>query len=223
MALQDTPNGYNPYEVMSALQKCIRRGVEYDAYWWAEELVRNKQATMVWNRLEVIACEDVGIGDSSAIVMVHACREAWERVNKNKAIKDIEWSILSFPIIYMCRANKSRSADDLAHLVWLRKSGRDPMTLQEGFADPERLAIPESALDMHTRTGQASLREQAKKTSVTSKRLGVLKFRHEGARLNKPVRDIAQDGTNWTEEVCRIQGCDPKKALAPAKRVDEEY
>ena len=76
MALRDTPNGYNPYSVLSALQKSIRRGIEYDAFWWAHELVINDQSPHAWNRLEVIACEDIGMGNPNAITLVHSCREA---------------------------------------------------------------------------------------------------------------------------------------------------
>jgi hypothetical protein len=58
-----TKHNYDAFEVVSALQKCIRRGLEEDALYWAYELAesRNKNySSWLWTRLKVIACEDVG-------------------------------------------------------------------------------------------------------------------------------------------------------------------
>ncbi len=216
MALRDTPNGYNPYEVVSAMQKCIRRGVEYDAYWWAHELMINSMVTWVWNRLEIISCEDVGMGDPHALLVVQACRTAWEHVNgEKKDPGDWEWNILAQAVIYLCRAGKSRSADDLSHIVWLKKYARDPKTRQPTGGTPERLRIPLVALDMHTRDGKVRIANIARRTGEDEDALSTRLFREEGARTNKPARDLSNDGTNWTEEVCKLQGADPSVALAP--------
>lgn len=215
MALRDTPNGYNPYEVVSALQKAIRRGHEYQAFWWAHELVLNQSAPWLWNRLEVMACEDIGMGNPSAISIVHACREAWERVNDKKPVDKIEWSILAHPIIVMCRSAKSRSADDLSHLVWLRKDGRDPITREPGATESERLKIPAEAQDMHTGQGKRALIDEARLKGVDPEGLMTKHFREVSARLSSPVRDLSNDGTNWTEEVCKLQHADPIIALTP--------
>jgi len=57
--LANTKHGYDHYELLSALQKSIRRGMEYEAVHFAVEL-EEFNPTMLWNRLRVIACEDVG-------------------------------------------------------------------------------------------------------------------------------------------------------------------
>lgn len=217
MALRDTPNGYNSYSVLSALQKTIRRGIEYDAFWWAHELVINDQAPHAWNRLEVIACEDIGMGNPNAITIVHACREAWERVNNRKDIDKLEWNILAHAVIVLCRSPKTRSADDLSHIVWLRKTGRDPATLCEVGNPVEKLKIPEYAMDMHTMSGEKRLGIEARELGVDPYAHRVKNFREVSARLDKPVKDLANDGTNWTEEVCRLQGADIKTATSPAE------
>ena len=54
-----TKRGYYLDELLSALQKDIRRGNEYEAVFWAVELERFNPR-MLWNRLRVIASEDVG-------------------------------------------------------------------------------------------------------------------------------------------------------------------
>jgi hypothetical protein len=40
-------------------------------------------------------------------------------------------------------------------------------------------------------------------------------FREVGARMANPIRDVALDGTNWTEEVYRLKGLDPDTAFDP--------
>jgi hypothetical protein len=216
VALRSTPNGYDPYEVASALQKSIRRGREYDAFWWAHELAINQTVVWLWNRLEVIACEDIGMGNPQAIVIVHSCREAWENVNDKRAVDQWEWSLLAQPIIMMCRSPKSRSADDLSHLVWLRKDGRDPITREvDSSLAKERLPIPPEAYDMHTKAGKAQLIAAALEAGQDPEALMTRNFREVGGRLDRPCRDVANDGTNWTEEVCKLQNSDAAVALAP--------
>jgi len=218
--IRNTPNGYNPYEVASAMQKCIRRGLEYEAYWWAHELAINQMIAWVWRRLLVIACEDIGMADPQAVVVVNACRQTWTEVADAKS-GDPEWSILAEAVLYLCRSRKSRSADDLAHLVWLRKEGRDPKTLEKSTsAQKEHLDIPAFALDIHTRRGKMRI-DKSLAPGEDPDAAGVKLFREEGARLDRPVRDLSNDGTNWTEEVCRLQAGDVPLALSPTEEIDE--
>jgi replication-associated recombination protein RarA len=56
---KQTQREYDFYELLSALQKDIRRGNEYLAMFWAVEL-ESLNAEALWNRLIVIACEDIG-------------------------------------------------------------------------------------------------------------------------------------------------------------------
>jgi replication-associated recombination protein RarA len=53
--------GYDLYEVMSAMQKSIRRGLEEDALFWGTELYLSDLADQAWSRLLVISSEDVGL------------------------------------------------------------------------------------------------------------------------------------------------------------------
>jgi replication-associated recombination protein RarA len=54
-----TPSGYDMFELLSALQKCIRRNLEHDALFFAIEL-ETFNPSALWNRLKVIASEDIG-------------------------------------------------------------------------------------------------------------------------------------------------------------------
>lgn len=60
-----TWHGYAVDEVASEVQKCIRRGNEEQAIYWSFEMMEspnNSHYTNLWNRLKVIASEDVGMG-----------------------------------------------------------------------------------------------------------------------------------------------------------------
>jgi hypothetical protein len=53
-----TIRGYRQDEVVGALQKTIRRGLEDDALYWAVELHESGWGEHCWSRLFVIVCED---------------------------------------------------------------------------------------------------------------------------------------------------------------------
>ena len=55
---QATNRGHNFYEVLSALQKAIRRGNARLACYWTAELYETGFGPRVWNRLLVISAED---------------------------------------------------------------------------------------------------------------------------------------------------------------------
>src|SRR3989304_5569622 len=59
-------------EVISAIQKSIRRGEEKEAIYWTYEVVDSGMWRYLFRRLSIIACEDVGLADSWAIVVVDA-------------------------------------------------------------------------------------------------------------------------------------------------------
>lgn len=114
---QKTIGGHNGYQVVSALQKCIRRGLEQDALFWATELWEscgvskdkngNRQdgREYIWHRLRVIASEDVGLADNNACVQVSALYSNFVR-NPNHA-KIYFWHA----VLLLARAPKSRIVD----------------------------------------------------------------------------------------------------------------
>ena len=68
-----TASGYRYDETISALQKTIRRGDEVSAMYWAIELEREFHNEL-WNRLEVISHEDIGITSMDVIMFVRTCK-----------------------------------------------------------------------------------------------------------------------------------------------------
>jgi replication-associated recombination protein RarA len=120
-----TVGGYDLYEVMSALQKSIRRGLEEDALFWGTELYLSEYADHAWNRLLVISSEDVGLAAPLATITVKALHDMYSHDKKSKE------SRLYFvhAILTLVRAPKSRLVDN-ATIVFL-KGTREPREIPD--------------------------------------------------------------------------------------------
>lgn len=153
---------------VSAMQKCIRRGMEREAMEFACELIHTSQAnhTMVCNRLEVIAHEDI---DSLAAPWVVPYVAAAVAQSKDRYAKAKDKSnpgearlMIGNVIRLLCRAPKSREGCHFAAAIGLRSALED-------FAP----TIPDWANDQHTVVGK-------------SKGRGIDHFRQESAKLHPP-------------------------------------
>ena len=69
-----TRHGYEPHEVVSALQKAIRRGQVNAALYWAAEMEQSGYTTWLWKRLLMIASEDVGRADPTLVSTIRDLR-----------------------------------------------------------------------------------------------------------------------------------------------------
>jgi replication-associated recombination protein RarA len=136
-----TRGGYNCGEVTSAMQKCIRRGLEDDALFWATELDLSGFGEYVWKRLKIIASEDVGLADNSAALTIFALYQDWREQKKKADEKHApERLFLIHAVMVLARAKKSRVVDHA--LVAMYEAPR------------ERRKIPDFALDRHTGAGR---------------------------------------------------------------------
>ncbi len=159
---------------LSAMQKCIRRGMEREAMEFAVELIHTSKAycTMVCNRLEVISHEDIDTEAAPWIVpfVATAARQAVELYAKKPENPGGARMAIGNAIRMMCRAPKSRIGDHFQAAVGLA-------SLLEGYV-PQ---IPDFAFDKHTAEGRRKGR-------------GVEHFREEGCKLVNP------DGSVVTED-----------------------
>jgi replication-associated recombination protein RarA len=136
-----TKGGYNCGEVTSAMQKCIRRGLEEDALFWATELDLTGYGEYVWKRLRIIASEDVGLADSHAASTIYSLYQSWQLQRKLKDTKHApERLFLVHAVLILSRAPKSRTVDHA--LIAMYEATR------------ERRGIPDFALDRHTARGR---------------------------------------------------------------------
>ena len=146
-----TSGEYPMDEVASALQKCIRRGEEEEALYWALELETNFMM-YVWKRLAVTAAEDIGMANPMASVLINSLWQTYETIRKNSASKSVDADVLGFAVLYLCRSPKNREASDFAIVV---TEERKLQTRLNGGAQNDGLReIPDYALDMHTERGR---------------------------------------------------------------------
>lgn len=138
-----TKGGFPLDEVVSALQKCIRRGLEEEAMFWSLELSDSGFGQYLWRRLMIIAAEDIGLADPQALTLTTsgwlATKESTRSFSKPPGM---ELEFLGIVILYLCRSPKNREGDDfVSYMLEQRKRGM-------------RLEVPDYALDAHTARGR---------------------------------------------------------------------
>jgi len=142
MSVVLTGGGYQLLDCVSALQKCIRRGLEDQALFWAAE-IEMKFPDYLWVRLTAIVNEDIGLASPATICLVEALRQQYSFL-RAKSRGPSERMALGNAILAMCRAEKTRLGDDFQTVIYRRREF-------EGW----RLDIPDFALDRHTAAGRA--------------------------------------------------------------------
>jgi replication-associated recombination protein RarA len=135
-----TKHGYDHYELLSALQKSIRRGMDYEAVHFAFEL-EEFNATMLWNRLKIIACEDIGPANPTMSLLIDLLHKQYVS-EKAKLAEGAQQLYLVNAVACLCHSSKSRITDDLLNIVTHERE------------ENKFLPIPDFALDMHTRQGK---------------------------------------------------------------------
>ena len=127
-------------EVISSLQKCIRRGMVEEACQFAYEMyiTSPQMEEKLWRRLLTITVEDIGMGDVNAPILINTLNE----LRKNFSYADGDRAIYFIHAIrYLCACQKDRSSDLLKNIMM--------KSFAMGFV-PE---IPDFALDKHTVRG----------------------------------------------------------------------
>lgn len=149
MAASKTPyqisliDDYQFDEVVSALQKCIRRNREYEAAWWAYIIYTSGYHKYVWRRVLIIASEDIGNATPEAAMLVNALHQNYQTaISAANRQKNDAFVFLFQAIIYLCRATKTRESDSLVNLI------------RTEHEQGKRLELLPEAIDMHTKRGR---------------------------------------------------------------------
>jgi hypothetical protein len=173
-----TKHNYDAYEVVSALQKCIRRGLEEDALYWAYELAKSdsKSYSWLWQRLKIIASEDVGPANFAMPILIDVLYRNWQKKKDNDL-----W--YTNAVIALARSPKSRIVDNAIRMLLTKDAlgrwGNAPIPEEcvveanlERAKEPTCFdkKIPGFAMDMHTPAGKRY-------------GLGMKDFYEEGAKL----------------------------------------
>jgi replication-associated recombination protein RarA len=128
-------------ELVSALQKSIRRGMLDNALLVAREMYESSEAVEehMWMRLSVISCEDTGDGSFTEPVLINSLYEMHKRLDRSFGDR---WLFAVHAVRFLAGRTKDRTTDELANLAVHRiRSGQLP-------------EIPDWVLDMHTKRGQ---------------------------------------------------------------------
>ena len=135
-----TRNGLPGDEVISALQKSIRRGYEREACEFAYEMyVTSPQyEEKLWRRLLAISVEDIGMGNPEAALMVNTFNQMRKEFQYNESDRLM---YIIHAIRYLCASEKDRSSDLLKNIMI------------KSFAMGYVPEIPDYALDKHTTRG----------------------------------------------------------------------
>lgn len=139
MAQLLTPNGHNMFEILSLLQKAIRRGHDaYAGYAACQLLVRYRK--QLWNRLLIISAEDCWDCVTKEIV---ALKQA-DEMNQSPLF-------VARAVTILLRARKNRDADWFAcNLLNCRE------TLDLKVAEHNLMRLPDYTYDCHTWKGKAA-------------------------------------------------------------------
>ncbi|MCI9271704.1 MAG: hypothetical protein HFH11_11285 [Dorea sp.] len=140
-AASKTLNGFAADEIISCLQKSIRRAMVEEACQYAYELYVSGPVFLekMWRRLLTISVEDVGFGNLDAAVQVNTMNE----MRKNFPYDDGDQPMYFIHAIrILCESEKDRSSDYLKNII-IKEAAMGKV--------PEILDV---ALDKHTKRGQ---------------------------------------------------------------------
>lgn len=135
-----TISGFAADEVISALQKEIRRNHEENAAMLAYEMLITSPdlEEYLWYRLRTISVEDVGFANPIAPILL----DSLDRMRREVKVDGDRRLLAIHAVRYLCQSKKDRSSDEM--LNWIIKS----------YARGVRPVIPPYALDKHTLAGQ---------------------------------------------------------------------
>lgn len=139
-----TVQGYDLFEVISALQKEIRRCDREAALYWAVELHVSGFSNYAWKRMLIMSLEDVGMANPMLAVQVNALHDMAKKLESKQDRRHQDRLPYVQAVVLLAESPKSRYID------WLIN-----VKVDEHFAPDYRREIPEYALDIHTRRGKA--------------------------------------------------------------------
>ncbi len=137
-----THHGFPADQVISAIQKEIRRGNTENAVLLAHEMIMTSPALedYLWHRLMVISVEDVGFGEPTAPVLINSLHQMLRTFGQGAPDREL---FAVHAVRYLSACRKDRSSDEMT--LWAK------LASERGEARP---VIPDYALDMHTADGK---------------------------------------------------------------------
>ena len=146
VVLYDRDGDYH-YDIISAFIKSLR-GRDPDAamYWLARMVAAGEDASFIFRRMLISACEDTGLADPNAVSIVASCADAFDRVGMPEGRY-----FLAHAALYLSTAPKSNSSmaffDALASVE--KEDAEVPNHLRDGSRDAEGFGHGEGYLYPH--------------------------------------------------------------------------
>lgn len=156
-----TKRGYPLDEVVSALIKSLRRGMEEESLFWAQEIEESGYHKYIWKRLLIFCTEDIGLIDPDAIVRVNALAQAYESIRKNQ-----KWGS-----------------------PWRGISWQWPCCILPELPRTERLTSLRTGSTGESGQGGMTVREQGKRTDLVTSDTNYLKLLEEAGKWGKRSAD----------------------------------
>lgn len=137
-----TKNGFAADEVISSLQKAIRRNMVEEACEFAYELYVSGPLFLdkMWRRLLTISVEDIGFGNLDAALQVNTMNDMRREFPYDDGDQPM---FFIHAIRILCESTKDRSSDYLKNIII------------KGAALGKKPEIMDVALDKHTKKGQS--------------------------------------------------------------------
>jgi hypothetical protein len=184
-------------EVVSGLQKMIRRGKEREALILAQEMFDNNYHAAVARRLLIIACEDVGLANPAVVSQVYTLCTGYLIAKKESPSGRVEPLALIMSIIMLARSPKNRECDDAQIVTLARmKAGQD--SAAQVISENEDVVV-----DCHTERGRARLRACAEAQSEAYEDVAMREFLTVGTQL---VPHVLVAGNPWGREAREMYG-----------------
>lgn len=183
-------------EVISGIQKTIRRGMEREALILAQEMFDSGYHSALARRLPVLACEDVGLANPNVVSQVCTLCTGYIVSKKDSPTGRVEPLALIMSIILLARSPKNRECDD-AQIVTIErvKAGED--TAEKVIKENPFI------VDQHTGRGKIRLANQAAETAQTYEDVAMREFLTVGAQL---IPHVEINGNPWGREVREMYG-----------------
>lgn len=135
-----TKHGYPIDEVISSLQKAVRRSDVEAAVFWTVELDESDNAGWCWNRLRIMASEDIGLAEPTVAATVYALYMNWKEFKAKKNANKPERLFLIHAAMLLAGSKKSRAVDNAL--------------IVHNFGPKELRPIPDEGADKHTVRGR---------------------------------------------------------------------
>jgi replication-associated recombination protein RarA len=189
-------------EVLSGIQKMIRRGLEREAAVLAFGMYESNFGAALARRLTVIAAEDIGLANPELVGVVNSVCAAWCSLSKDQTSGKLPWNGLMFCVIAMCRSPKSQEAANAGVWAW-QMAVQGKLTPQMVIDKHEEVIC-----DGHTDKGRAKLRDKGIRGKTETLAATMTQFYSD---TGTHVNHVTQAGDPFTKAVCQIYGVDYEK------------